>query len=186
MHVLLVSAVRLPQPPSRPAPPRPRRPLRRPRRKPWLRRTPAQYCFNSSNSASVSFGNRLIAHHDGQPNPRRFCVCFPRFASPHPVVPRPALRTLCTVVTSTAAEGFIPDIGITRSRYFSAPRSDAEPALVHHIIRQPHPHVLRDDVLVPCAMLPNGPMCTMRRRVPSVVCTRFGSRHRSSSAIMRP
>ncbi len=38
---------------------------------------------------------------------------------------------------------------------------------------------------VPCAMFPNGPVCTSAG-VPSVVCTRFGLMASSSSAIMAP
>ena len=64
---------------------------------------------------------------DGRWKPRTMPMCFCRLAKPAWSEPSPWLRTLWTVVTRTAADGLMPEDGMTRSMYFSKPRSEAKP-----------------------------------------------------------
>ena len=64
-------------------------------------------------------GGEVEAAHDGD--------VLLQVGKPASRSPAPWLRTDWTVVTRTAAEGLMPEQGITMSMYFSKPRSEAKP-----------------------------------------------------------
>ncbi len=86
---------------------------------------------------------------------------------------------------STATAGLMPEVGITTSKYFSAPRSAPNP--VSFTTNSARFNAMRCEMtlLVPWAMFANGPACTSAG-VPSVVWTRLGMIASFSSTIMPP
>ncbi len=88
---------------------------------------PRQWLCTASTCSAVSPPNRFTATTTGTRNFCRFSMCRARLAKPPSSFPPPCSTSARTEAISTAAAGFNPDCGITRSKYFSAPRSAPKP-----------------------------------------------------------
>mmetsp|Transcript_16838 Transcript_16838/g.63854 ORF Transcript_16838/g.63854 Transcript_16838/m.63854 type:complete len:426 (+) Transcript_16838:562-1839(+) len=165
---------------------------------------------SSSTSASVSVKNRLMATTGRTPNPRTLDTCLARFAHPASSSgmfsvlyssargwpgttggPPPCVLRARTVATMTQAPGRRPERRHLMLKNFSAPMSAPNPASVTTTPSFPaRRRVIWSAMMLelPCAMLANGPACTITG-LPSRLCMSVGlmaSRISTASAPPQP